>query len=201
MNSFLTKLKESQQREPALHIIDTVKKNNIYTIDISSQVNNSQVLDRIYEYKDKFPISRTSSIENAWHSDYFFHNHVPDLDVILLNTIEKYIREFYAPKNTYDLILLSSWPIIYQKGSHVNRHNHGVSALSGVYYVQTGTGSQPLVFSPSEHTIHPKEGMLVLFPGDLYHYVPVQKVEGTRISIAFNYAFNIKLNSGIVNRH
>ena len=96
-----------------------------------------------------------------------------------------------------------SWP-----GSYNKPHIHPDSMWSGVYYVDAGT-------TPEEHQdsgllefldprsgidilkipgmpfsgsfkMRPSTGMMVLFPGWLYHFVNPYQGEGMRISIAFN---------------
>ena len=89
-------------------------------------------------------------------------------------------------------------------------HNHGNNFLSGVYYLQTGQGSDSITFfdprnevsviTPrflrvNQHNsatvnIEAKAGRLVLFPAWLKHAVGPNRSPAERISIAFNVMFS-----------
>ncbi len=102
---------------------------------------------------------------------------------------------------------LTGWGNIIRKGNYHRHHNHPNSAWSGVYYVAAGD-SEPgslagvlELFDPRPFTeiidvpgspygqrilIRPQEGLMVLFPGWLYHFVHPYQGASERISIAFN---------------
>jgi len=105
---------------------------------------------------------------------------------------------------------LTAWGNIIRRGNYHRHHNHPNSAWSGVYYVAAGSsdpGSNAGVlelFDPRTFTeivdvpgspygqrvlIRPQEGLMVLFPGWLYHFVHPYQGEAERISIAFNAAW------------
>ncbi|CAN5216836.1 hypothetical protein BH11PLA2_BH11PLA2_02690 [soil metagenome] len=105
---------------------------------------------------------------------------------------------------------LSAWGNIIRRGHYHRHHNHPGSAWSGVYYVATGpTDPASLsgvleLYDPRPFTemtdapgtpygqrvlVRPQEGLMVIFPGFLYHFVHPLQQEGERISIAFNAAW------------
>ena len=96
-----------------------------------------------------------------------------------------------------------------RRGHYHTVHNHPGSCWSGVYYVDCGTESEasqarsgvldlldPRPFTemvpvPGEPygqkiCVKPKPGMMLVFPGFLYHFVHPFDGDGERISIAFN---------------
>lgn len=110
------------------------------------------------------------------------------------------------------------WYNVNQKYSSNREHTHPGAFLSGVYYIKVPTDSGKIVFlrSNSEHDkmefIHqrittenlkidnnrintqhwfaPMEGMLILFPGHLTHYVKqnlTTEIDDRRISMSFNF--------------
>lgn len=70
-------------------------------------------------------------------------------------------------------------------------HDHPGYDIAGCYYVQVPLGSGGnLEFTEPSLTIHPEEGMLVLFEADYWHRVTdVSSEDLYRYSIAFNCKF------------
>ncbi|MFO1056580.1 MAG: TIGR02466 family protein [Dongiaceae bacterium] len=101
------------------------------------------------------------------------------------------------------------WANVNPPGGLNSSHNHPNNYLSGVYYVEVPAGTGQIVFAdprPQAGVIVPttaaynkftgnkitaeaKPGRMFLFPGWLFHSVPVNRGDGDRISIAFNVMF------------
>ena len=93
-----------------------------------------------------------------------------------------------------------SWANVLREGGYNKIHNHPGALWSGCYYVSLGQPAREPAYSgwiefqdPRPGNIHggkervePKEGMLLLFPGWLNHYVNPVCGQDERISIAFN---------------
>ena len=97
-----------------------------------------------------------------------------------------------------------AWANVNRAGDFNKVHVHAASTWSGTYYVDAGEPSDsgaPLhLFDPCQARtvtflpqavrdsvfIHPKPGLMVLFPSYVPHMVFPHEGEGTRISIAFN---------------
>ena len=99
-----------------------------------------------------------------------------------------------------------AWANVSRSGNYHRIHNHPGSAWSGCYYVSSQTDKQSLagaleLYDPrpfAEMTdvpgspygqrllVRPEPGLLVLFPGWMYHFVHPVVSEEPRISIAFN---------------
>lgn len=110
------------------------------------------------------------------------------------------------------------WYNVNRRYNYNNAHIHPGSYLSGVYYSQVPSDSGRIVFDRSQteldrlefqqdhielnnlkidnnrvntqHWFIPEEGMLILFPGHLSHYVEqnlTQDKDDARISLSFNF--------------
>lgn len=102
----------------------------------------------------------------------------------------------------------SLWVNVLPEGGAHSGHIHTNSVISGTYYVTVPPGAGPIVFEDPRHAlmmaapplkasaprefkshIHetPKSGSLLLWESWLRHEVPVNRAEGLRISVSFNY--------------
>lgn len=94
-----------------------------------------------------------------------------------------------------------AWANVLRDGGYNKIHNHPGALWSGCYYVCLGQAAPEPEFNgwiefqdPRPGNIHggkeriePVEGMLLMFPGWLNHYVNPFRGGGERISIAFNF--------------
>jgi uncharacterized protein (TIGR02466 family) len=94
-------------------------------------------------------------------------------------------------------------------GSAHPKHVHTQCSISGIFYLQTPPGSSPIRFLPnqpfrdffdyffhvkdpnswyamSHYQYNPYPGLLLMWPGWLYHEVPPNESKEPRISIVFN---------------
>lgn len=114
---------------------------------------------------------------------------------------------------------ISYWYNVNPKYTYNREHNHGASFISGVYYLKVPKDSGNIYFTRAqteadrmnfltkviydeqlntdnsrtntEHWFVPKEGMLILFPGHLSHYVQQNMTSGEddrRVSLSFNFS-------------
>ena len=91
-----------------------------------------------------------------------------------------------ASSNSTRLLLEKSKQLNYIKRGYYQRpHHHNHHYWSFVYFVNAPRGSAPLVFTESNKKIIPKSGMLVIFPGWVWHHVPKNGCDG-RITLAGN---------------
>lgn len=102
----------------------------------------------------------------------------------------------------------SLWVNVMPEGGSHTSHIHRNAVISGTYYVAVPQGAGPIVFedprlamlmaappskklAPREFRTHvsetPKAGTLLLWESWLRHEVPLNRAEGSRISVSFNY--------------
>ena len=135
----------------------------------------------------------------------------------LVKTLDKHAAEF-AKELYWDIrggkpICDSLWINVMPEGGSHTSHIHTNSVISGTYYVAVPQGSGPIVFedprypqmmaappriekAPRAFKNHvsetPAEGMVLLWESNLRHEVPLNRAEGLRISISFNYVIGQK---------
>ncbi len=107
----------------------------------------------------------------------------------------------------------SLWVNVLPEGGAHAGHIHTNSVISGTYYVSVPQGAGPIVYedprhammmaappkkstTPREQKTHisetPKPATLLLWESWLRHEVPMNKAEGLRISVSFNYVIGEK---------
>jgi len=107
----------------------------------------------------------------------------------------------------------SMWVNVLPEGGSHTSHIHTNSVISGTYYVCVPQGAGPIVYedprhammmaappkkqnAPREHQSQisetPEVGSLLLWESWLRHEVPVNRADGLRISISFNYVIGAK---------
>jgi len=107
----------------------------------------------------------------------------------------------------------SLWVNVMPEGGSHTSHIHTNSVISGTYYVAVPQGAGPIVFEDPRHAMMmaapprnpnaprsmkhhisetPHEGTVMLWESYLRHEVPLNRAEGLRISISFNYVIGQK---------
>jgi uncharacterized protein (TIGR02466 family) len=130
----------------------------------------------------------------------------------LQRTLDKHAAAF-AKAHHWDIrggkpICDSLWVNVLPEGGHHTGHIHRNAVISGTYYVKVPKGAGPIVYedprlammmaapprkasAPRELKSHvseaPQAGTLLLWESWLRHEVPVNRAEGERISVSFNY--------------
>lgn len=131
------------------------------------------------------------------------------LSAEIKNNIGKYLNDiqFYNSQNYHGVAnysINSSWFSKYEYGEYAPLHTHAHHEIAGVYYhkVEESHGNfyfecptsqmqSSFIFNHMSHTtrITPSPGLLLLFPGYLYHGVYANRTQNERISISFNVSF------------
>jgi uncharacterized protein (TIGR02466 family) len=130
----------------------------------------------------------------------------------LVKLIDKHALA-YAKELHWDLrgtkpVCDSLWANVMPEGGSHTSHIHRNSVISGTYYVAVPEGAGPIIYedprlamlmaapprkktAPREFLAHvshtPNVGTLLLWESWLRHEVPLNRAEGNRISISFNY--------------
>ena len=137
-----------------------------------------------------------SNVKASLHTEWYW-----ELDNITFRNLKSYIREeiekHYKPGLTSDggrymLKVGSFWANVYRKGDYAQPHCHKPSDFSFAYFVKVKWYDSPFVFADSGKRIRPKEGRYVIFPSYLKHYVPKNRYNDTRITLAGNFEINRK---------
>ena len=154
-------------------------------------LNNSSeelesIKEKIIKYRKENPESNYSNVK-AWHSDYKTQektNIFDDINQQIVRECDTILTKF---KNTkVEFFLHDMWVNIYEKGDYTLLHNHFPGDYSCCYYVDIEENSSPIKFPPKLE-IFPKNDMLVVFPGNVFH--EVLPTNGRRIMIAMNIQY------------
>jgi len=96
-----------------------------------------------------------------------------------------------------EIELTDKWAHIHEKNMSSNTHDHYPAAVASVFYVSVPEGAGEICFSAphfykyteywGEVIFKPEEGMFLLFPGPLEHFVTRNLSEEVRISLGFNF--------------
>lgn len=167
------------------------------------------LIDEIQAHRRQHPgLRRSNRGSDAWHSDEaFLQARSPALTWVLQN-VTGYARRCLGPLYQdwagAELRMGSYWANVLPPGGFNAPHHHFPQHWSGAFYVST----PPKVEGADEHagcfelvnpnpwqstwgggnSVHEvREGMILLFPASLVHYVHPNGSEGDRISIAFNF--------------
>jgi len=122
---------------------------------------------------------------------------------------DELMKEFYlfaldVMRYSNKFEITTSWFTKSTKGQSSNYHNHNNCILSGILYLQTNENSgnisfedfsnkryliQPKEFNllnSQEWKIKPEDGLLLMFPSEVYHKIQKNESDITRYSLAFN---------------
>jgi len=172
---------------------------------------NAELRTLILDAESRSPTVGRSNV-GGWHSraDFFTR---PETSVEALTTwatwTVKQMVEASAGAGRYTGGLsLGAWATVCRAGAYHAPHSHPESAWSGVYYVDAGTPDpdRPLsgvlefldpragaeaVTAPGDpygepHRVRPDDGLLVVFPSWLFHWVHPYTGRTPRIAVLFN---------------
>ena len=87
------------------------------------------------------------------------------------------------PVDLYELY--EAWFAKYNDGDSTRCHDHKFVPFSFVYFIHSPEGSSSLYFPTSNKEITPTPGKVVIFPGNIEHYVPINQCTN-RVVLAGN---------------
>jgi hypothetical protein len=161
---------------------------SVAVFDLRHEIDADLISKNILEFKEQFPKSNSSSII-GWHSGYFSHKQSNIFDDLIKLVEEK--TQLVVNDNNFNISVVQLWAAVYEKNNAAVRHSHSGTLYSAVYYASAKPNSSPIKFEGGI-TIMPEPGMLVIFPGWLFHEVPAMRFEHQRIAIAFNLNCTLK---------
>jgi Flp pilus assembly protein TadD len=134
-----------------------------------------------------------------------------DMEALISAAVRDYLASLPAdPNHPYlsyrpDNHRLTAWAVVMGQHGHQVAHNHPSAWVSGVYYVEvpevverSGPDREgwlefgrpadriPISYVPETKTVKPEEGLMVLFPGFMYHHTIPYRDDTRRISLAFD---------------
>jgi len=121
----------------------------------------------------------------------------------LRDWIDKNLKQFYKlifEKDNSLPYITQSWINFSDYGMFTHHHNHPNSIISGVFYIKANdiinfhrmqnglkiASSESNEWNFNTYSFDAMTNNLLMFPSDLYHSVPKNDTNETRVSIAFN---------------
>jgi hypothetical protein len=135
------------------------------------------------------PDSTPSNVQALYMSPWKSHLLEPRL-APLCHTVARVASEAalslaQRPLDTLNLemVVTDCWGVLYEQADLARRHNHFPADFAAVAYLEADADCAPIIFA-GKHTLQPRPGTLVVFPGILDHEVPA--TPGRRVVVAMN---------------
>jgi uncharacterized protein (TIGR02466 family) len=145
---------------------------------------------------DNWPENVSTSFRNE-NVNNLFDGH-KEVEYIITEKCKRYLADAFDVHSKIKIV--DSWVNLYEETQYQFTHNHlatpdDKTLISGSYYYNTNGCDGNIVFvnehqhdlSTSGHTQRPEEGLLLLFPSWLGHYVQANTTNNKRISFSFNF--------------
>lgn len=161
---------------------------SVNVFDLRHEIDADLISKNVLEFKEQFPESNSSNVI-GWHSGYFSHKQSNSFDT-LISIVEEKTRSV-VNDDDFNISVVQAWAIVYEKNNAAVKHNHSDTLYSAVYYASAKPNSSPIKFEGGL-TIMPESGMLLIFPGWLFHEVPAMRFDHQRIAVAFNLNCTLK---------
>ena len=169
----------------------------IFSTILADYVEFNKYLKKpILEHRQKFPETTKSNVK-AWHSSWMTHIENPKFTPLVDRIVDacSFISTgYFQAQSDLKFTPFNFWVMMYEEGEHTIRHSHFPSDFSAVYYVDVEPDCAPILFEvPQEDgvndkcetfALHPKNGMLAIWPSILHHEVPPTK--GRRMCASMN---------------
>ena len=150
-------------------------------------IDNEKLIEDIKSHRKEFPEGEISNVK-AWRSSYKTHKQTERFHRYICKILTA-VDEVRQADPIFHGRLLSAtyevqdfWALMYEQGDHTVVHTHFPATWACCYYAHVDDNSAPIRFGMLR--IRPKSGMLLLWPGSLFHSVP--ETEGRRIAISAN---------------
>ena len=126
-----------------------------------------------------------SKYVSPWNSHELNPKFGPLCNIVL--EVARTVSRSYLSANfdaiNVDYFVKDCWGIIYEEADYTIRHNHFPSDMSCAIYLEAEPNCAPIVFD-NGLCVQPQDGLLVMFPGIMYHEVP--KTPGRRVVVSMN---------------
>jgi len=157
----------------------------IYEVDLN--LDNEKLIETIEDHRKLYPQGEVSNV-HAWRSSYKTHqinkNFDPFIEKILeaVDDVRKSDLVNFSNLSNISYDVQDFWALMYGDGDHTVEHTHFPFTWALSYYAYADEYSSPIQYKSLR--IKPRSGMLLLWPGSLFHSVPHTK--GKRIAVSAN---------------
>ena len=157
----------------------------IYEVDLN--LDNEKLIETIEDHRKLYPQGEITNV-HAWRSSYKTHqinkNFDPFIKRILeaIDEVRKIDLKNFSNLPSINYNVQEFWALMYGDGDNAFEHTHFPYTWALTYYAYADEDSEPIQFKTLR--IKPRSGMLLLWPGSLFHSVPHTK--GKRIAVSAN---------------
>tara|TARA_B100001105_G_C22365040_1_gene432235 strand:- start:815 stop:1504 length:690 start_codon:yes stop_codon:yes gene_type:complete len=161
---------------------------------VQKDYSNEELQKRLAQTcRDIGDIQKSSTNVQASMTGWYMHETNSDFMEVCRMAIE--LAYDNSPRQGVPLMPYDCWGAIYSKGNYTKTHEHWPQIWSWVYNVECCEKCSPLAFNDSlrydsSHSIFPKSGNMILFPGWIRHSVPEHQCDHDRIILAGNLGMN-----------
>lgn len=163
-----------------------------YSTTIEDEELHKEVIEAIEKEKT---LPYTTNLYASKRTDWDVHKkpHFKNLKETIEKLLQQLSIEFYGFKANKTFPKIDEmWGIIYEDGDFARLHSHFPCLWSGVYYPEGNDKSGKLGFPSLGMEVTPTKGLVVIFPGTLYHYVERMFGDSKRMAVAFNAGFEVQ---------
>tara|TARA_Y100001963_G_scaffold54822_1_gene76712 strand:- start:228 stop:791 length:564 start_codon:yes stop_codon:yes gene_type:complete len=156
--------------------------------EIQLDLDNKKLIQVIEDHREKYPKREVATNVNAWRSSYNTHqinkNFDPFIKRILeaIDEVRKIDLKNFSNLPSINYNVQEFWALMYGDGDNAFEHTHFPYTWALTYYAYADEDSEPIQFKTLR--IKPRSGMLLLWPGSLFH--SVSHTKGKRIAVAAN---------------
>ena len=163
--------------------LEITQKESIYTIQLDEKEMDNDIVDIINQRGDE---QNNSSNVKAQMTNWLMieEKGFERLAGIVTAVAKEITFKRIDNEHFIDLKIKEIWGMKYQSGDYAGKHRHFPALYSFVYYINPSADSPDLYFSG--HPIKIKNGLLVLFSGNLQHEVKQKKFTGYRYAVSGN---------------
>lgn len=159
----------------------------IHVAELPEAGRINDALDAAFAREQAGPAARRT---HHFH-DRFENIYIPASRLPELAPVTQFVHRSAAEVLATTALRSGFWFNAMPPGHRTTLHSHEENdeRLSAVYYVRCPPGSGRLILheGPTEITITPRPGLLVMFPPNLPHEVEENASAATRLSVAFNF--------------
>lgn len=160
----------------------------VFSCDLSPYADALRLArEAIDELRAVDPTPIESNVKSKYVSPWDSHRRNSKLEPVcelILSAAKEASRSFLTAGFdglNIDYFVKDCWGIIYEGEDYTTRHNHFPSDISCALYLEAEAGCAPIIFE-GHVAVHPRDNLLVLFPGILQHEVPKTAAKRTVIS-------------------
>lgn len=162
--------------------LPSIKSTYIYQFQIND-IDNDQLKRFALDLEQKESSTHSNNTIGGYHSSWkLFKDHSDDIICELRDRISACVKKILKR----DGIIAHSWVNINRSGNSMKSHYHAIKLVVCYYVTSNKNLGGEFMITKTSLKIQPEAGMLLIFPGEMYHEVLPYEGNDVRVSIACN---------------